>query len=139
MPSTSAGPLASSLDSLHERGLGNTPISHLHRLLSTIMEKKLVWLVALLSKQLRTTIPGRRLDTTGPCTGYSSKGGKKGTSHVTGGISEQTGRKQLFILIRRTAHPSCCMGTTWHSPNRFAQRRRQVPGTISQIFPSGLE
>lgn len=114
------------------RGLGNTPTSHLHRLLSTIMEEKLVLLVALLSKQQR-----RWLDTTQPCTGYNSKGEKKGTGHVAGGVSEQTGQKQLFILIRRTAHPSCCMGTTWRSPNRFAQRRRQVPGTISQIFPSG--
>lgn len=101
------------------------------------MEKKLACLVALLSEQLR--ISWQVAGYPWPCTGYSSKGEKKMTGHVAGSVSEQTVRKQHFVLIRRTAHPSCGMGATRRSPNRFAQGKCQVPETVSQIFPSGHE
>lgn len=67
-----------------------------------------------------------------------AKKGKGRDSHVAGGVSEQTGQKLLVIRTRRIV-PLLVASVPWLSTNRFAQRRRQVPGTISQIFPSGHE
>lgn len=129
--------LACAQDFCVQSGLGHTPTSHLHRLLSTVMKEKTGLACCTALKWLRITIPGRCLDTSWPCAGESNKGEKKGMGHVASGVSKETGQKLFFILKRRTAHLSGCMGTKWCSPKRFAQRRHQVPGTISQIFPSG--